>query len=353
MIKRLLNKYKYTQGRENMKHLLMMTAASFAVTATSAFAGGIDRSGQSVGIIFEDGDYAEFSVGVVSPDVSGATASPSDATGTYNQIGLGYKKQINDDFSLSLIYDQPYGAKIRYVDGLFVGGFANISSDSFTVLGRYKLNNGFSVHGGLRALQVSGELASIGLLEASSDWGFGGVVGVAYEKPEIALRVALTYSTSIDQDFTGTENFAPTSFSMEMPNSINLDFQSGVAKDTLVFGSIRHVFWEGINLTTPVLGTYVAFDEDTTSYTLGVGRRLNENWSVAATLGYEGGDGTGTSLGPTSGYRSIGIGGSYTKDNMKISAGVRYVDIGDATVGPFLFDGNNAIGVGVKVGFTF
>ena len=120
-----------------------------------------------------------------------------------------------------------------------------------------------------------------------------------------------------------------------------------------MFGSIRHVFWEGINLTTSGAGEYVKFDEDTTSYTLGVGRRLNENWSIAVTLGYEGGDGTGTTLGPSSGYQSIGLGGSYTKDNMKISAGVRYVDVGDATVGPFLFDGNSAIAAGIKVGFSF
>ena len=54
-----------------MKRLLMMTAASFAVTATSTFAGGIERSSQSVGVLFEEGTYGEFTFSTVSPTVSG------------------------------------------------------------------------------------------------------------------------------------------------------------------------------------------------------------------------------------------------------------------------------------------
>lgn len=40
---------------------------------------------------------------------------------------------------------------------------------------------------------------------------------------------------------------------------------------------------------------------------------------------------------------------------MKISGGVRYVKIGDATAlgGASEFAGNSAVGVGVKVGWTF
>jgi hypothetical protein len=38
---------------------------------TAAYAGGMDRSGQSITALFEEGTYAEISFGSVSPDVTG------------------------------------------------------------------------------------------------------------------------------------------------------------------------------------------------------------------------------------------------------------------------------------------
>ena len=43
-----------------MKNLLTVGAA-LMLTTTAAYAGGIDRSGQSVGAIFEQGTYVELS----------------------------------------------------------------------------------------------------------------------------------------------------------------------------------------------------------------------------------------------------------------------------------------------------
>ena len=67
-------------------------------------------------------------------------------------------------------------------------------------------------------------------------------------------------------------------------------------------------------------------------------------------------------LAPTDGFLSLGVGGSYTQGNMKISGGVRYVKIGDADalesppnsgIANAAFRDNSAVGVGVKVGWTF
>jgi hypothetical protein len=54
--------------------------------------------------------------------------------------------------------------------------------------------------------------------------------------------------------------------------------------------------------------------------------------------------------------KSIGLAATYTMDNMKISGGVRYVEIGDATTKPPIsgnFTGNSGVGVGIKIGYTF
>ena len=79
----------------------------------------------------------------------------------------------------------------------------------------------------------------------------------------------------------------------------------------------------------------------------------------ARSVGYEKANGgLSTNLGPKDGYYSLGLGGTYTIDNVKISGGLRYVMIGDAETpfGPFPggdFTDNSAIGLGLKVSYAF
>ncbi|MEP0563515.1 MAG: hypothetical protein ABJC64_03880, partial [Paracoccaceae bacterium] len=91
------------------------------------------------------------------------------------------------------------------------------------------------------------------------------------------------------------------------------------------------------------------------TYTLGVGRRLNDTWSVLGSLSYEENMGSETgNLGPVDGFTSISLGAIYRKDNMKITGGVRYAEIGDATsFSGAVFEDNSAIAAGVRVGWQF
>ena len=347
-----------------MKHLLMMTAASFAVTATSTFAGGIERSNQSVGILFEEGTYGEFTYSTVSPSVSGTVGVPSgDMSPSYQNFSFGYKQDFGENLSFALILDQPIGADVSYPGGGLYplrGSTATIDSHALTGLLRYKFPSNFSIYGGIRAQQLDAQvsLPTIGAyaLTVPSDTEFGYVVGAAYEKPEIALRVALSYNSAITHTL---EDNAAAPFDVTIPKSFNLEFQSGVAEDTLVFGSIRWVEWKAFDVSPPdyPANPLASGTKNTTSYSLGVGRRFNERWSGAVILGYEaGGDVTVGNLAPTNGYRSIGLAATYTKNNVKITGGIRYIKIGDVTTNPPIsasFSGNSAIGVGVKVGFSF
>ena len=143
----------------------MTAGAALLMTTSIAAAGGLDRSGQSIGAIFEDGDYAELSFGSISPNVSGVGFSSGFAPGTttgnvtpdYTQLGLAYKSQLTDEFSLAIIYDQPFGAQVDYDTGssyVLTTTSAEVESDGVTVLGRYEINPNFSFHGGLRYVQV-------------------------------------------------------------------------------------------------------------------------------------------------------------------------------------------------------
>lgn len=368
----------------------LIAAGALALGATSAAAGGVDRSGQSVAILFEKGTYAEISYARVSPHVSGNSLVPAlgtasgDLTKGYNSWGSGYKQAFNDRISAALIFDQPFGADVDYDPAatyFAAGSTAILDTNTFTGLVKYTTPQNVSVYGGVR-YQVMKAEAVIPFVagyqgRAEKDGGFGYVLGAAYEKPEIALRVAVTYNSKITHKMDSRESFSAGPLAgavfnsvteSKTPESVNIDFQTGVAADTLVFGSVRWVHWTGFDIS-PVgysLATgglsILSYDANSTSYTLGIGRKFNETWSGALTLGFEepsDDDGFSSNLGPTDGFWSVGLGGSYSRDKMKISAGVRYVAIGDtntrvgAAAPATKFDGNHAIAAGLRIGYYF
>ncbi len=358
---------------------LLLAAGTAAVAAGSAQAGGFERSSVPLAFMFEKGNYVELTYGHVSPDVSGALkANPAITTGgvakDYSTIGFAIKTDLSPKFSLGLTIDPSFGADIDYPDGgsyPIRGSNAKLRGDTVALVGRYKFSDAVSVHAGVRSVGIGGNvsLASGGSTfysaSVKNDRDTGYLIGVAYEKPEIALRVALTYASSTKHDLlhTGVSVFAGGAFSartvVELPQSLTLDFQSGVAKDTLVFGSIRWVDWTATTLVSPFAGTanpLVDYDDDSISYSIGVGRKFTDKFSGAVSIGYEKTQGGVVgNLGPTDGYKSVQVGGTYTHENMKISAGVRYVEIGDATAlgGASSFSDNHAVAIGMKVGYSF
>ncbi|TCL09303.1 long-subunit fatty acid transport protein [Shimia isoporae] len=340
-------------------------ASVLTFAASAAFAGGIDRSGQGVNILFEEGDFAQFSFAAISPSVSGdGVFGPlDDVAKHYNTPSLGYKHSVNENIDIAFIYDHPFGAHVYYPT---IGGSgADISSEAYTGILRYKFDNGVSVYAGARAAKVGGNILSTpGYLEADSNHGFGGLVGVSYEKPEIAMRVALTYNTGITTDFEGfyvdpTASVHARAFDVEFPESVNLDFQTGIAKDTLIFGTVRWVGWDGFNLTTEDGIEWVSFDDDTVTYSVGIGRQINSKLSLALSAGYEKASSkeTTTLLAPTAGSSSIGIAATYQiNESLSISGGLNYIWLGDTYFGApgFVdFKDNTAIGAGVRIGMRF
>ena len=337
----------------------MTAGAALLLTTSIATAGGLDRSGQSIGIIFEEGDVAQLSLGFVSPSVSGVATGPGltgesgDMAESYVQVGLGYKQQLTDEFSLALIYDQPFGASVSYAGatgGYYTtGGGAEVNAWSLNAVGRYQINENFSVHGGIRYQTVNANVTkpttTPGVfynIDTEDSSASGYLVGAAYERPDIALRVSLTYNSEVDHDIVGSETFGgvgdpATTSQITTPQSVNLDFQTGVAADTLVFGSIRWAEWTAFDYDpiahrAAYLESLQSYDNDVFTYSIGVGRRFNDDFSGAITLGYEKAQGGFAGvLAPTDGYFSVGVGGTYdVNDATELTAGVRYVMVGDA-----------------------
>ncbi|SMX22299.1 OmpP1/FadL family transporter [Boseongicola aestuarii] len=354
----------------------IMAAAALGVGATAVNAGGLERTPQSMAILFEEGRTFELSFGYVSPDVSGTLGADSgDMLASFSNLGLAYKADLNDTLSYAIIFDQPYGADTAYPTGTgnpFAGSTARVRSNALSGVLQYNMGNGASVYGGLRAQSLQAEAVLLPAtlnytINSDTDYELGYLVGAAYERPEIALRVALTYhsETSHDLSLTEASNLDATQTNSEpvnLPQALNLEFQSGVAEDTLVFGSVRWAEWSETEIDPSLYNTrfpgfppIVFFTDDRITYTLGVGRRLNETWSILGSLSHEETTGSATgNLGPTDGFTSVSLGAVYTKDNMKITGGLRYVDIGDAmSFSGADFQDNSAIAAGVRVGWSF
>ncbi len=367
-----------------MKNLFAAAAAA-SLAATAATAGGVDRSGQGIAPIFEDGNYVEFSFTSVSPSVSGTGVfvTPGAASGgmanTYGYTGMAFKFDSGDSFSTAFIYEEPFGADVTYPMGtgyFAAGSNAMLNSDSFTAIGRYQFGGGFSVHGGVRVQSLDAN-ATIPFVAGyvgttSADTGYGYLVGAAYEKPEIALRVALTYNSTIEHKLATNETSLATppgglnsTTTVETPESINLDFQTGIAPGTLVFGGVRYVNWSDFVIAPAHYATLtgglplVSFADDTITYTLGVGRQLDENWSIAVSAVHEPATGgLKSNLAPTDGRSAIGFAAVYRQDGFKLQAGIQHIWIGDANTNVFgvtggSFTDNTAIAFGIKAGFTF
>lgn len=371
---------------------LSLAACGLALSASTALAGGLDRSGQSIGLIFEEGNYVELSFGQSNPSVSGndlalfnpAQTPSGNIAQSFNQIGAGLKYDINEKLSVALIYDQPWGSDVSYASpdanpltpgSVLLGGTQALAdTQALTGILRYKLNDQFSLHGGLRYQQAEGNITLSGLaygplngynVALAKDSGIGWLVGAAYEKPEIALRLAVTYQSEIDHSFSTVESLAPaatTTTNTTTPQSLNIDFQTGVAQNTLVMAGIRWVDHSVVSIRPTISNTELVDLEDTTTYSLGVGRRFTDNLSGSLMFTYEAAssDNLVSPLAPTNGMRALTLGLQYKKDNMKITGGIRYTKLGDAfaetgtpDVARASFSGSDAISVGLRVGFYF
>ncbi|MGM8908661.1 outer membrane protein transport protein [Psychrobacter sp. 1U1] len=117
----------------HLKTLAVAIATLSVASVTSA--AGLDRSGQDVTAFFQDGVYAEAVYTYIDADVSGRDSAnnvPSsntyveggdtgDIAESYDFFRYGVKADINDTFSIGLLYDEPFGAAAEYTgDSNFV-----------------------------------------------------------------------------------------------------------------------------------------------------------------------------------------------------------------------------------------
>ncbi|MBB4953312.1 long-chain fatty acid transport protein [Agrobacterium vitis] len=312
---------------------------------TSAFAGGLERGGYNIDLLFDPSTVtAEGTTVYVMPnrklknvtDINRANGVGSNGVGggsttaddseAYVNSRLGIKAALGSDADCMIDYSQPWGAHTK-PGANWMGANENIEtkikSDNYAATCSYRFDAGpgqIRVIGGGFYQEVSGfkdrlvvpDAATpfgngIGHLQLSGD-GWGWRAGMAYEIPEYAFRASLVYNSQVKLDnITGKLNLSQVNGSVfdvygsqAMPDSVELKVQSGIAPDWLAFGSVKWVNWSLLQKvpfyiagTNTVATTLDLGYRDGVTVTGGVGHKFNEQWSAAVSLTWDRGTSQG------------------------------------------------------------
>ncbi|WP_379544031.1 outer membrane protein transport protein [Psychrobacter sp. R86515] len=471
-----------------MRHTFHLKTLAVAVATLSvasvASAAGLDRSGQDITAFLQDGTYAEAVYTYIDADVTGHDNAYvgsdnkaytqgkkiDDIAESYDFFRYGVKTDINETFSVGVLYDEPFGAAADYTgnnnfvtnddaDALIQGFTGNLGlneglvdqnitdlkgalapgnpgnfspeqlqefqgqligleaakglaatagettqvevrTESITGIfgAKFGQNKEFQAYGGPVAQRVQADVKLRGTAYSAAsgytthinpDQDYGWIAGMSYSKPEIALKAALTYRSEIKHDAKAFEVFPiataagaraglalPTTryadIEINTPESVNLDFQTGINPTTLVTAKVRWVPWSDFAITPSLYNdvskvstqdddglALVSYDDDQWQVELGLAKRLAPVLAVSGTVGWDSGAGNPvTSLGPTEGYYSAGLGAKYNvTENWAVSAGGKYLWLGDAK-GQIPnkaivsdFESNDGFVLGVKVSY--
>jgi long-subunit fatty acid transport protein len=382
-------------------------------SAGSVVAGGIEFDRLPMSMMFETGNYVSLAYRSTSIDASDNVYSPNGSMYvTTSTITPSFKYQINDKISVGLTSYQSANVNLSYVGkgGPFAAVTfnalnaalpeaalpeANLSLTAHTtaLIAGYNINESISVLAGLKRneAEASGDIISnpYGEFVASKGTDNSYVVGVSFSKPEIALRVTAYYESRVDIThamsatgavagvnlLAGAGTFADTTSAL--PETLTIDFQTGIAADTLLFGSIKRALWSkahifmydgpttaggmaaGLSYADALTMVQKTTHTNCTTLNLGLGRKLTDKWAVSASVNYEKGTaGSGTSLlTTTNGQKGITLGGKFTNGQMTVTGGVNYTQLGDKTVTSFAgagnFTNNSSTTIGLKVGYNF
>ncbi len=348
-----------------MRLKINTVVAVLLATTSMATAGGMDRATTGTSTLFEKGSYAELSYASTAPSIGPnanlllGLAGGMNVTQSFTTTQFSFKTDLNDKLSVAISSNNnPFGVDVDYDDFATGGGAyagitslrANLGSTAVTSMARYKITDRVSAIAALKYQTVSGTAdVSVPLSAVSgaavdgdismtraSDTNF--IVGASYEIPEIALRVVgtheseATFDPSVIAETIGA-NTGPGQ--IKTPEVLMLEFQSGVAANTLVFGSIRHAKWEDaqVKMSAAYDNAQLSDFDNSTTYTLGVGRKFSDSFSASLSASVDTGDGDDASLlAPTGGSTAISLGGKYTLNNgMAISGGVSHRVYNSAT----------------------
>ncbi len=330
----------------------------------NAFAGGLEVSRQNNMILFSDGTTVNFSSRQTSSTVTDNLYTSLDSQSIIKQLNImsaAFKSDYSDTISYAFEMYEPMASTLQYpatIGGVPAGQKALLRSQALSLTGKYDLtNSGFGVVASIRQLTIKRSTVNInpaqGDLVTTPDSGIGYMAGVSYERPEIALKVLLSHAPGIDIVVPTTVVGSGT---VSQPNFTTLEFETGIANNTLLFGSIHQGEHASAQVKLNGIGAISSFT-DGEKYNIGLGRKFNEK--LSGSFSYtteEGSSSTGTSLlSPTNGTDTYGIGVNYVTESVDVAFGYAMSSFGDKAVtsayGTGNFTNNDATTTGLRIKF--
>lgn len=324
----------------------ILAAVAGVLVASAAEAGGLERSGYNIDLLFDPSDYAvEATATYVNPqrklknvrdtdtadtnllaetygggDLNDRPNSVDDTEG-YWAPRIGFKAALGDSVDCMADYSQPWGAHANPGQN-WAGANNNIEtkveSDNYAATCSYKWSMGpgfMRIIGGVfyqevggfkeRLVQdytgtpLDGAFSGVGRLELE-DSGWGWRTGVAYEIPEYAMRASLVYNSAVDLDnLSGFIDLRQLGFivpsvglvtgskydvsgSGSMPDSLELKIQSGIAPGWLAFGSVKWTDWSQLQVLKFCPATIASVTPCTSLDLL-----YRDGWTVTGGIGHK------------------------------------------------------------------
>lgn len=275
---------------------LLSTACLTMLAVGSAQAGGLERGGYNIDLLFDPSRFAsEVTGSYVMPDreiKNARDTNPRDGIGANGRGGGTTTADGAESYWIPRVglkagmgpvdcmadYSQPWGVHSKPGRN-WVGANSEIetrvNSDNYAGTCSFKMDAGkgqFRLLGGVFYQELDGFKerlvapipaafgTGVGRLDLKAD-GVGWRIGAAYEIEEIALRASLVYNSEVDLDeIQGSLDLRqipgavdPTNpllgkvtnvfGSATMPQSVEFKLQSGIAPDWLAFGSVKWVDW--------------------------------------------------------------------------------------------------------------
>ncbi len=205
---------------------------------------------------------------------------------------------------------------------------------------------------------------------------YGWRVGVAYELPAYAMRASLIYDSQIESKFDGDSSAGGVKIydsraSLTLPQSVELNVQSGIAPGWLVSAGVKWVDWSVIDVLSvesTALDPFLPDGEtvhrklsfkDGWTVKAGIGHALTEKLSLGSSVEWDRGVG-----GSYSDNYTLGFGGSYAaNENVTFALGTAAIykasgsgnanDLASGTVSEYDYDSSWSFAVSTKVRLAF